>query len=425
MPGKGGNNSKTSTKKKNKPPVEKTTVDSESDHVPDTDDIVTYDGDQDSERNIDLTKMSEASLQEAVDKSALELNATQLQLAPDRKKLFEEYLEVCKKKEQLIQQLSPLQSDYEIKRMNQMYGKHATLLSLPIGYMPANGLRGPLSLEDIHKKIKKDIINCLVAKNKATMQALLQESVADLKRHNVEFAKNSTRMITDAVQNVQAGTNLNVFKKVSRKPDFHREDLEAFWTYYVQQVYEKILAPDGIDNMIHKPCSNPACTINDGMIDAEVIKSLHADNNLPRTCYRCLGFFCHEECTKACRNAHDRNVGDDPYCVPNSKIGILSSLNFDKILAKRQEDRKSSLKSTSSSSSSSTSSSTLSSSTSSSSNEKPNSSRGRGRGKGQSRGRGGGYGNRTNWHGRGGKRIPKKRKYDDYDYNGYDDYNYE
>jgi len=343
-------------------------------------------------------------------------------IAPDRKKLFEEYLEVCKKKEQLTQQLSPLQSDYEIKRMNQMLGKHSTLLSLPIGYMPANGLRGPLSLEDIHKKIKKDIINCLVAKNKATMQALLQESVADLKRHNIEFAKNSTRMITDAVQNVQAGTNLNVFKKVSRKPDFHREDLEAFWTYYVQQVYEKILAPDGIDNMMHKMCSNPACQINDGMIDAEVIKSLHADNNLPRTCYRCLGFFCHEECTKACRNAHDRNVGDDPYCVPNSKIGILSSLNFDKILAKRQEDRKSSLKSTSSSSSSSTSSSTLSSSTSSSSNEKPNSSRGRGRGKGQSRGRGGGYGNRTNWHGYGGKLIPKKRKYDDYDY---DDYNYE
>jgi hypothetical protein len=155
MPGKGGNNSKSSTKKKSKPPVEKTTVDSESDHVPDTDDIVTYDGDQDSERNIDLTNVSDATLQEQVDKNALELTATQLQLAPDRKKLFEEYLEVCKKKEQLAQKLSPLQSDYEIKRMNQMYGKHATLLSLPIGYMPANGLRGPLSLEDTHKKIKK------------------------------------------------------------------------------------------------------------------------------------------------------------------------------------------------------------------------------------------------------------------------------
>jgi len=131
------------SKKKSKPSVEKTTVDSESDHVPDTDDIVTYDGDQDSERNIDLTKMSEASLQEAVDKSALELNATQLQLAPERKKLFEEYLEVCKKKEQLAQKLSPLQSDYEIKRMNQMLGKHSTLLSLPIGYMCVLNARFP------------------------------------------------------------------------------------------------------------------------------------------------------------------------------------------------------------------------------------------------------------------------------------------
>ena len=139
------------SKKKSKPSVDKTTVDSE----PDPEDIVTYDGEQEPEMNIDLTNVSDASLQEQVDKNALELTATQLQLAPERKKLFEEYLEVCKKKEQLAQKLSPLQSDYEIKRMNQMYGKHATLLSLPIGYMPANGLRGPLSLEDIHKKIKR------------------------------------------------------------------------------------------------------------------------------------------------------------------------------------------------------------------------------------------------------------------------------
>ncbi len=407
-------------KSKSKSSTGKTTS-AEPESDPNTAEIVTYEDDQ-SEGNIDLTEVSDSALQKEVDKQDLELSATQLQLAPERKQLFEEYLEVCKRKEQLAQKLSPLQSDYEINRMNQMFGKHSTLLSLPIGYMPANGLRGPLSLEDIHNKMKKDIVTYIVAKNKATTQAILQESVAELKRHNVEFAKNSTRMITDAVQSVQAGTTLNVFKKVTRKPDFHREDLEAFWEYYVQQVYEKILAPDGIDNMMDKPCSNPACQINDGMIDAEVIKSLHAENKLPRTCYRCLGFFCHEECTKVCRNAHDRHVGDDPYCVPNSKIGILSSLNFDKILAKRQESRKS--KSTSSSSSSSTSSSPLSSSTSSSSIVKPNSSRGRGRGKGQSRGRGGGHGNRLNWHGLGNKRIPKKRKYDVYDYDDYDyDYN--
>jgi hypothetical protein len=99
------------SKKKSKPSVDKTTVDSEPDPEPDTEDIVTYDGEQEQGLNIDLTNVSEASLQEEVDKNALELTATQLQLAPERKKLFEEYLEVCKKKEQLAQKLSPLQSD--------------------------------------------------------------------------------------------------------------------------------------------------------------------------------------------------------------------------------------------------------------------------------------------------------------------------
>ncbi len=405
-------------KSTSKPSTGKTTV-AEPEPDPNTEEIVTYEDDQ-PEVNIDLTEVSESALQKEVDKQDLELSATQLQLAPERKKLFDEYVEVCKKREQLAQKLSPLQSDYEINRMNQMFGKHSTLTSLPIGYMPSNGLRGSMSLEDIHRKMKRDIINCLVAKNSTIIQAALQKSVSDLKRHFDEYAKNSTRMITDAVQNVQAGTNLNVFKKVSRKPDFHRSDLEAFWGYYVKQVYAKILAPDGIENIQDKMCSNPNCEINDGMIDAEVIKSLYAENKLPKTCYRCLGFFCHDECTKVCRNNHDRNVGDDPYCVPNSKIDILSSLDFDKILATRKDDRKSSLKSTSSSSSMSTSSSSSSSLTSSSSSTNSSRGRGRGRGKGQPRGRGGGYGNRLNWHGAGAKRIPKKRKREIYDYDEYD-----
>ena len=47
-------------KKKSKPSVDKTTVESE----PDPDDIVTYDGEQEPEMNIDLTNVSEATLQE-------------------------------------------------------------------------------------------------------------------------------------------------------------------------------------------------------------------------------------------------------------------------------------------------------------------------------------------------------------------------
>ena len=200
---------KTSTEKTS---AEKTTI---VEPDPNTEEIVAYE--EEAESNIDLTEIPDTALQQEVDKRDLELSATQLQLAPERKKLFDEYLEVCKKREQLAKKLSPLTSDYEIKRMNQMFGKHSTLTSLPIGYMPSNGLRGLMSLEDIHKKMKKDIINCIVAKNTAVIEAALQKSVSDLKRHFDTYAKNSTRMITDAVQNVQAGTNLNVFKKVSRK----------------------------------------------------------------------------------------------------------------------------------------------------------------------------------------------------------------
>ena len=324
---------KKSTKatKKSKPSAsaEKATI-AESDQEQE---IVAYEGDDaEDEPNIDLTVISDSVLQEQVNKNDLELKANQMHLAPERKELMDQYLAAIKERDRLENLISPFQDDHERKRVSQTLGKHSTVNTLPIGYMPKNGLRGNMSLEDIHKKMKKDIINNIVAKVGVSIEAHINKMSLNLKSYIDERTKHLARSVTDAVSSVNAGTTLNVFKTVKQKPTLHYSDLAMFWTKYVEAVYEKILAPDGIHNATIKICSNPNCEINDGVISIDEIQQHHSENTLPRTCYRCLGFFCHKECYNICRNIHDRQIGEDLYCTPNSKIDVLQFIDFDKIL---------------------------------------------------------------------------------------------
>ena len=129
-----GNTSQTSTssKKKKKNNPDKTSMDNTIVEESDQDtEIVTYE-----DQSTDLTLESEESLQKQVDKNALNLKANQLHLATDRKELMDQYLAATAERDRLEALLAPLKNDHKRKRVSQVLGKHSTVMSLPIGYMP-------------------------------------------------------------------------------------------------------------------------------------------------------------------------------------------------------------------------------------------------------------------------------------------------